>query len=219
VLIISDVLTPEDCARVREKLNGLTFRDGARTAGAAARQVKHNQQADLTDAAGVALAAFLADAVQRHPVLSAAAWPHAFSPLLISRTRAGGNYGPHVDNALMHGLRTDLSFTLFLSDPATYDGGALAIDTPGGIQRLREAAGSLVLYASGAIHEVEPVTQGERLVAVGWIESAVRDASAREALFDIARLRADLVASASPAHALLRLDKITGDLLRRWAGK
>jgi PKHD-type hydroxylase len=115
-------------------------------------------------------------------------------------------------------LRTDLSFTLFLSDPAAYDGGELVIDTPAGDYTAKPDAGDLVLYPSGAIHEVRPVTRGTRLACVGWIESSIRDAAARDILFDLENLKISLVARLpSDAPELLALDKSIGALLRRWA--
>ena len=115
-------------------------------------------------------------------------------------------------------LRTDLSFTLFLSDPDTYDGGELVIETAAGDFTAKPGAGDLVLYPSGSIHEVRPVTRGTRLVVVGWIESRIRDAAARDILFDLDNLKSSLVARL-PADApeLLALDKSIGALLRRWA--
>jgi PKHD-type hydroxylase len=216
-LLIERVLTPQDAVRAHTKALALPFEDGARTAGPTARAVKRNLQADLSSAAGVALETFVIDAVRRHPLVKAAARPKTFSRLLISRTGPDGGYGRHIDNAIQGegegGLRTDLSFTLWLSDPDTYQGGALAIELAGGTHRFREAPGNLVLYPSGALHEVETVTSGERLVAVGWIESRVRDAGARETLFDLERVRAALPED----EARLLLDKAISNLLRRWA--
>lgn len=210
---LSDTLTAADT---------LTWNPGALTAGIRARAVKHNLQADLTTKAGKALhAALLAD-ISNHRVLRSAARPRVFSRLILSRTEDGGHYGRHVDNALMpttdNHLRTDLSFTIFLSDPETYDGGELVIDTPAGDYSAKPGAGDLVLYPSGSIHEVHPVTRGTRLAVVGWIESRIRDAAAREILFDLDNLKASLVARL-PADApeLLALDKSIGALLRRWA--
>ena len=114
-------------------------------------------------------------------------------------------------------LRTDLSFTIFLSDPSTYDGGELAVDTPSGEHIVKPDAGDLVLYPSTTLHEVRPVTSGERVVCVGWIESAVRDAAAREILFDLENLRATLVQQHdAQSPEMLTLAKAISNLLRLW---
>jgi PKHD-type hydroxylase len=129
------------------------------------------------------------------------------------------SYGPHTDDALMGGdgerVRADLAFTLFLSDPADYEGGALTIATSGAEQAVRLDAGSAILYPAGTIHHVAPVVRGERLAAVGWVQSLVRDATAREILFDLSVARGRLAPSAMREDVLL-LDKAISNLLRMW---
>ena len=115
------------------------------------------------------------------------------------------------------GLRTDLSFTLFLSAPEAYEGGALTLDLPGGRQSLKPAAGDMVLYPSSQIHEVETVTKGERLVAVGWIQSQIRSAQQRQIIFDLEQVRATLRAKPGKGDEMLLLDKAISNLLREWA--
>ena len=141
---------------------------------------------------------------------------------MISRTEGEGHYGAHVDNAMMGGgearMRTDLSFTLFLSDPGEYEGGELMVHAAGMTQSIKGKAGELVLYPSSSIHEVREVTSGTRVVAVGWIESMIRDAAQREMLFDLENLRVSLRGSLPSGSAeLLTLDKTIGNLLRMWA--
>lgn len=221
-LTLANVLTPGTLSDTLDAAKTLAWNPGALTAGPRARAVKHNLQADLTTKAGKIVHEDLLMDLSRHKVLRSAARPHRFSRLILSRTEDGGHYGRHVDNALMpYGedhLRTDLSFTLFLSDPDTYDGGELVIETAAGDFTAKPGAGDLVLYPSGSIHEVRPVTRGTRLVVVGWIESRIRDAAARDILFDLDNLKSSLVARL-PADApeLLALDKSIGALLRRWA--
>ena len=218
MLTISDVLSPEDVVRVREALAGLPFKDGRSTAGAAARAVKANTQADGADPRVQALATFVRDGLQRHEMVQAYARPARWSDLLFSRYTAGESYGLHVDAATMAAegggrLRTDLSFTLFLSDPHTYEGGALLLDELDGEREARPSAGSLVIYDTGALHRVTPVTGGERLACVGWIQSQIRRSDQRELLFDIVRAQA-----ATPdGEARLLLSKSLGNLLRMWA--
>ena len=219
-LIVGGLLDAQDLATVRAQIDGLSWRPGAETAGSAARAVKKNEQADLSTRAGQGLEAFLRERILRHPVLATAARPRRLSRLLISRTGPGGGYGDHVDNALMGPeggrLRTDLSFTLFLSDPDTYEGGGLTIEDALEDRTVRPPAGDLILYPSGAPHRVETVTTGLRLACVGWIESHLRDAAAREILWDLERVRAAWPEGSDPT-ARLTLDKSIGALLRRWA--
>lgn len=216
-LTLANILDEDDLERVHKRLGTLDWEDGARTAGGRARSVKRNQQADLSEKPGQGLRQFIMDSIQRSSVIQAAARPKSWSRLMISRTQDDGAYGNHVDNAMMGSLRTDLSFTLFLSDPASYDGGELVIDLPGGQQSAKPAAGDLVLYPSGAIHCVNPVTRGTRLAAIGWIESWVRNSAEREILFDLDNVRITLGRSLEPtAPELLALDKIASNLLRKW---
>lgn len=219
-LIAGGVLDAATLGWARAQIDALTWRDGAATAGPAARGVKRNEQADLSTRAGQGLETLLRERVLAHPVISAAARPRKLSRLLISRTPVGGGYGDHVDNALMGPegarLRTDLSFTLFLSEADSYEGGGLTIEDALEDRSVRLPAGDLILYPSGSPHRVEPVTRGVRLACVGWIESHVRDASAREVLWDLERVRAAWPDNADPT-ARLTLDKAIGALLRRWA--
>ncbi|MFM7348591.1 MAG: Fe2+-dependent dioxygenase [Erythrobacter sp.] len=222
ILVVEAIPDAGHLAALHERIAMLAWRDGRETAGATAREVKHNQQAAMDSTAGRALQSELSGIVMDHPVIRAAAWPRRLSPLLISRTADGGHYGAHVDNALMgkgeKRIRTDLSFTLFLTPPGDYEGGELVIHTAGLTQAVKAEAGHLVLYPSGAIHEVKPVTRGTRIVAVGWIESMVADPARREVLFDMENLRASLKAQLpSQSAELLTLDKTIASLLRLWA--
>ncbi|MEE4154547.1 MAG: Fe2+-dependent dioxygenase [Erythrobacter sp.] len=209
-------------ATLARKLEPLEWRDGTETAGRVAQAVKHNLQARMNSAAGRAISLSLMPLIEGNPVVQAAARPRRYSPLLISRTQDGGRYGAHVDNALMgkgaQRLRTDISFTLFLSDAADYEGGELVIHTAGTTQEVRGDWGELVLYPSTTIHEVRPVTSGERVVAVGWIESLVADPAARELLFDMENLRTSLRGKLDlQSPELLTLDKTIANLARMWS--
>lgn len=219
-LIIGGVLDEAALAKAQRLALGLAWRDGAITAGASAKAVKRNQQGDLSSGDGQTLAADLSGHIGRHPVVQASAIPARYSPLLLSKTGIGGGYGAHVDNAIMGRdgaqLRTDLSFTLFLNDPSDYEGGALALDLPSGTQTIKLKAGDMVLYPSTVIHEVEPVTSGERLVAVGWIQSQIRNGAQRQILFDLEQVRTTLRAKAAGTPELLMLDKAISNLLRQW---
>ena len=221
ILSISAISDPQVLTDIRERIGALQWRDGRATAGAQAARVKVNEQAIMTDAPGAALRDILQPIIADNTVLKAAARPRRFSSLMVSRTADSGHYGAHIDNALMANgggkMRSDISFTLFLTDPATYDGGELAIHHAGITQEVRGAAGELVLYPSTSVHEVRPVTRGTRIVCVGWIESLVADGSQRELLFDLENLRASLRQRGADPQELLVLDKSIANLLRMWA--
>ncbi|MDX2236757.1 MAG: Fe2+-dependent dioxygenase [Hyphomonadaceae bacterium] len=215
MVLLEAVLEVEDVARVRRELEGAHWRDGRLTAGAAARAVKANLQAAPMEG----LATFVREALTSHPMFEIAARPRRITRPMFSRYEPGMTYGEHTDDALMGEgearLRTDLAFTLFLADPDSYEGGALRIAGPSGDTAIKLKAGDAVLYGAGTIHAVEPVTAGVRLAAVGWVQSAVRDAAQREALFDLSVTRARLAGAAR--EDLLRLDKTISNLLRMWA--
>jgi PKHD-type hydroxylase len=126
-------------------------------------------------------------------------------------------YGAHVDDALMRGVRSDLSLTLFLADPGSYEGGELVVESSAGEQAIKLAAGALVLYPATALHRVEPVRGGVRLAAVGWIRSFVRDAARREVLFDLDRARRRLFERHGKTEEVDLLHKTSANLLRMWA--
>ena len=216
MLTIADVLEAEDAARVREGLSRAPFREGKRTAGGDAKRVKANWQADGADEAVQALAKFVRAALDRHPLVQTYVRPARWSKLMFNRYGPGETYGMHVDDPVMGEgaglIRTDLSFTLFLSDPESYDGGALVIDGLDGEREVKLGAGSMVVYGTGELHRVEPVTRGERLACVGWVQSLIRRPDQREVLFDLSRVRAAMTRS----DARLLLDKSIAQLVRMW---
>jgi len=220
-LILQAVLAPEDLERLRTGLAEAAWASGKRTAGAAARDVKENLQADGADARVQALERFVVDALYRHPLFEFAARPARLSRLLFSRYEPGMTYGAHTDDALMGQgearVRTDLAFTLFLAERGSYEGGALVVTSPLGEQEIALEAGDAILYPAGSIHYVAPVTKGARLAAVGWIESLIGDAAQRELLFDLSVLRERLGEAGIPREELLTLDKSVSNLLRMWA--
>lgn len=220
-VVLQAVLSPDDLERVRTELAQVKFVSGKRTAGATARDVKDNLQADGSDPRVRALDTFVADALRRHPLFEVAARPAFISPLMFSRYEEGMTYGSHTDDAMMGPagarLRTDLAFTLFLEDPSAYQGGALVIESALGEQEIKLKAGDAFLYPAGTIHRVAPVTKGVRVAAVGWVESYIADASARDILLDLAAVRNRLSKSGVPKVELLRLDKAISNLLRMWA--
>ena len=220
MIVIADILTEAELTYARGTLANADWRDGATTAGGLARTVKRNEQADLTSRAGQSLHALLTRRIFEHTVFQAFCRPRRMTRLLVSKTVTGGGYGDHIDNALMgpleDRLRVDIAFTLFLSAPDSYEGGALSIDTPLGRQSVRLNAGTMVAYAARSIHKVDTVTAAERLVCVGWAESLIRHSEQRDILWDLERLRTELVAKQASADALLTLDRAFANLLRQW---
>lgn len=194
---------------------------GKRTAGPAARGVKENLQANNADPQVQELERFVVGALRRHPLFEIAARPSRISRLLFSRYEPGMTYGAHTDDALMgkgeDKLRTDLAFTIFLADGASYEGGELVVDSPLGEQGIKLEAGDAFLYSAGSIHHVAPVTSGIRLAAVGWIQSFIPNLTQRETLFDLSVTRTRLAGAGVAREELLKLDKSIANLLRMWA--
>lgn len=216
MLVIEGVLPSAEVEAVRAGLAQVPFESGEATAGPAAARVKHNEQARRDDPGVIALDRRVRLALEGHPVVRSLVRPARWSALIFSRYRAGQQYGLHVDNAGMYDptgwpLRTDVSFTVFLSDPDTYDGGALLTRDLGGERQFRPPAGSVVLYPTGVLHRVTPVTAGVRLACVGWIQSRIRRQDQREILFDLDRMR-----DTAEGDAALTLDKTIANLIRMW---
>ncbi|MCP9935168.1 Fe2+-dependent dioxygenase [Cyanobium sp. Candia 9D4] len=192
------------------------WRDGAETAGWHAREVKRNRQLEPASSLNQTLASALSDHLLQHPLLQAAALPVRLHSLRFSRCGVGEGYGRHVDNAFMVGGRSDLSFTLFLSEPEQYDGGALVLEDPGGESALRLPAGHALVYPSSLLHRVDPVTRGERLVALGWIQSRVRRSDRRELLFELDTARRSLYQKQGKDEIFDLLTRSYTNLLRMW---
>lgn len=214
-LSIAGVLDPAALAKLRALLARGRFADGRRTAGEAARQVKRNLQLDPSGPEYGEAAGLVRDALESSDVFQAAAWPSVVSPPLFSRCEAGMCYGSHVDNALMQGpaMRADLAFTLFLSEPGDYEGGALVLEEAEGESSVRLEPGMLYLYPASTIHRVDPVTRGVREVCVGWVQSRLRDPRVRELAFDLARTKV-LLAGSGHDEARLLVAKTLSNLLR-----
>lgn len=215
-MIVLEVLSAPEALDIRQRLSAAPFRDGRATAGPSAGSVKHNTQARGDDPVVVDLARRVRLSLEAHPTVRTLVRPARWSHLLFSRYEPGQQYGLHADNAAMYDpagrpLRTDVSFTLFLSDPADYDGGALLLNDLAGNREFRPLAGHAVFYATSQLHRVTPVTQGERLACVGWIQSLIRRPDQRELLFDLEGVREE-----AGAEGALLLDKAIGNLLRMW---
>jgi len=220
LLNVPDVLTQDEVAHARALLDAAEWIDGRVTAGHQSARAKQNRQIAERHPAAVEVGAMITNALARNMLFRAAALPlHVFPPLF-NRYEGGEHFGSHVDNAVRtvtgtaHQLRTDLSATLFLTDPADYDGGELVIEDTYGIQSIRLSAGSMVLYPATSLHHVRPVTRGARVSSFFWIQSMVRDDGERTILFDL-----DLaIQRLPPEHpSALQLTGVYHNLLRRWA--
>jgi PKHD-type hydroxylase len=215
ILAIADVLSAAEVAEVRAALASATFVDGKATAGWSAQLVKANLQAaggpELEGTRSLVQARLIENAV-----FALATRPKTVLGPLFSRYEPGHAYGAHVDDALMGGVRTDVAFTLFLSPPDSYDGGELVIDGPAGEDSFKLGAGSAIAYPSTTLHRVAPVTRGQRLAAVGWVRSYIRDAAQRELLFELETARRRLFEREGKTADADLLAKCAANLLRMW---
>ena len=225
LLSIPDVLTAEQVAHCRQRLQQAGWADGRITAGHQSAKAKDNLQLPEDSEVARELGALVRDAAQANSTFFSAALPRRIYPPLFNCYRDGQSFGFHVDNAIRYErsgarsepVRTDLSATLFLSDPHEYDGGELVIEDTYGVQQVKLPAGHMVLYPGTSLHRVNPVTRGARLASFFWIQSMLREDSQRRLMFEldvsIRRLTRDL-----PEHpSLVQLTGIYHNLLRRWA--
>lgn len=224
LICIPQVLSQDELAKARAVMAGARWIDGRGTAGAQSASVKDNTQIAPDTHAGRLLADLVLDAVSRNPLFLSAAMPARIIPPLFSRYTAGQSFGIHVDNAIRGvpgtamRIRTDLSCTLFLSEPHDYDGGELEIETRFGAQRVKLAAGDAVLYPSTSLHRVTTITRGERLVSFFWLQSMIRDEENRTLLFDMDQAIQDHASEHGIADPhTVRLTGIYHNLVRRWA--
>lgn len=217
MLTIPDILSPAEVTALMELIEkaDASFADGSRTAGWHARGVKANEQLDPNAAAVVVKK--VQSALGANRVFTAFSRPREFVRVMVSRYRENMEYGMHIDDAIMQGKRTDISFTLFLAAPDAYEGGALEIEAPGGTLAIKGEAGSVFVYPSTTLHRVAPVTAGQRVVAVGWVRSLVRTAEQREILFDLDNVIATSRQEGASRATLDRLLKAKANLMRLWA--
>jgi PKHD-type hydroxylase len=217
LIMIANVLDANNLRGLRDKLGKVRFVDGRQTAGREARTVKRNEQVDRTDPLLAEMQQLVVDRLLDNRLFKMATRPHVVRPPLFSRYVPGMVYGSHVDDAIMGGMRTDVSVTVFLSEPDEYEGGALVIESSAGEQDVKLAAGSAVVYPTTSLHRVAPVVAGERRAAVTWVRSLVRDAAARELLFDLETARHGLYERLGKTPEMDLLAKTQSNLLRLWA--
>jgi PKHD-type hydroxylase len=226
MLVIPDVLKQEQVRHVLDVLARSPFVDGRATAGEMARDVKRNLQFKRPDNQPVEIEQIVGRALMLNRTFQDFAMPKHLAPPTFSKYEPGMEYGTHVDTPLMgHGatMRSDLSLTVFLSDPASYGGGELTVETGFGEQAVKLPPGWVVVYTSTALHRVSPVTRGARLVGLSWVQSFIKDEGMREILYDIAVATQALDkpgGAADAAHVLAiknRLYKAYANLMRRQA--
>ena len=223
LLQIPDVLTAEQVTHARRLLDAAEWVDGRVTAGRQSAAVKNNEQ--LRDDHPVAreLGDVILAALQQNPTFVAAALPSRVFPPLFNRYQGGHAFGNHVDNAIRqvagtpHRIRTDLSATLFLADPQEYDGGELVVEDTYGVHSVKLPAGHMVLYPSSSLHHVRPVTRGARVASFFWIQSMIRDDSARTLLYDLDTAIQRLTVDAAGHPSVVQLPSVYHNLVRRWA--
>lgn len=224
LLHLKDVLTPEELRHARQVLEAAAWTDGRATAGAQALAVKNNQQLPQDSQASRELQAMVRAALNRHAIFFSAALPKKiFGPLF---NRYGGetnHYGNHVDGAVLHSrltgerVRSDVSCTLFLSEPDEYEGGELVVEDSYGSRRVKLPAGHALLYPATSVHRVEPVTRGCRMASFFWVESMVRGAEQRRLLFDLDMNLLRLRQRLGETPETVALTGVYHNLLRQWA--
>lgn len=222
--IIPDLLSASEVTRIRATIDAAEWVDGNATSGTQSALAKRNAQLPEDGDAARDAGAVVLDALARSALFVAAALPLKVFPPLFNRYAGGQAFDAHVDTAIRirrgsdFRIRADLSATVFLADPADHDGGELVIEGAFGEQRVKLRAGAAVVYPASSLHRVTPVTRGERVASVLWLQSMIRDDSSRRILFDLDQ-GVQAVASACGQNdpAVVRLTGVYHNLLRRWA--
>lgn len=218
ILELKDFLKPEEVAHLRELAGRMSFVDGRATNSGF--QQKQNLQADPADSSSEQASKIVWDAYNRSPEFRSFTLPKRMAPPLLARYEAGMKYGAHADSAFVHTpggqLRSDVSSTVFLSDPASYQGGELVLHLGDAPVVIKYEPGSAVLYPSTSLHEVRPVTAGQRLVALTFIESYIPDEQHRQMVFELGEVSA---LEGDKMHLLnrTRLELVRQNLMRRWS--
>jgi PKHD-type hydroxylase len=222
LLQIPDVLTGEQAADCRQKIETAEWIDGRVTAGHQSVRVKDNRQLPENHPLAQAMGDMILGALERSPLFMAAALPLKVFPPLFNRYENGGSFGNHIDNAVRqvtgtpHRIRTDLSATLFLTPPEDYEGGELVIEDTYGVKSVKLPAGHLILYPATSLHHVRAVTGGARISSFFWIQSMVRDDGQRTILFDLDMAIQRIAETAADHPSVVQLTGVYHNLLRRW---
>jgi PKHD-type hydroxylase len=221
LLTIPELLNPAQLDKIREILAGAEFVDGRLTAGFAAARVKRNLELKQDPERLQRLIRIIMASLAHNERFRFGALPHRVADPIVARYEPGMTYGDHVDDPIMGTsgprFRTDVSMTLFLNPPEAYEGGELTVRTPFGDRKVKLPAGDAVIYPSSSLHHVAEVTAGERLVALTWIQSYVRDAAQRELLYELNLARERLLKEAPGTETTGHVDRSYANLLRMWA--
>ena len=225
LLHIPKILTREETAEMRQALESAVWTDGRETVGAQGAQVKRNEQLPEASPLRHELGAKILAALARNSLYFSACLPLRTLPPRFNRYRGGGQYGFHVDGAVMvlgsgeakQHIRSDISCTLFLCEPDDYGGGELIVSDTYGEHEIKLPAGDAIIYPSSSLHRVVPVTRGTRLASFFWVQSMVRDDAQRRMLFDMDASIETLRQTNANAEAVLQLTNVYHNLLRRWA--
>lgn len=217
---IANLISKQQLLRVQELLSQARFVDGKLSAGRAAERVKNNQEAAPEQTQMEALNNIVMGNLVRHPVYKNATLPHRVAAPFYARYTPGMYYGDHVDDPIMGvegRYRSDVSITVFLNAPERYDGGELVIRSSFGEHEVKYEAGDAVLYPSSSLHRIAEVTRGERLVAVTWVQSLVRDPTKREILYELSQAREKMLRSAPDVPETAHVNTAFVNLVRMWA--
>lgn len=223
IITIPNVLTSDQLAACRQALSASPWESGLTTAGHLAATVKSNEQLPLDHPVARQVGELILQALSVHPTFVAATLPARILPPRFNRYTGGGSYGNHIDNAIFavpgtsQRLRSDISATLFFSDPTDYEGGELVIEDTFGTQHLKLPAGHMVVYPSSSLHRVNAVTQGARLAAFFWVQSLVREDHRRRLLWDLDQSIQSLTQQNADPAEIARLTGVYHNLIREWS--
>ncbi len=214
---IDSLLSEQDLRIIHDELANIAFEDGVTTAGLAAKRVKKNLQAPGFRASTAHK--LVLQRIKHNERFSLVAAPLRISDLLLSKYQPGMEYGLHMDNPLMQSatIRTDLAFTLFLDDPATYEGGELIVEDGSGVRSFKLSAGSMIIYPACHTHRVAPIRAGQRHAIIGWVQSVIRDPRHRDILHDLSVVRKTLFDREGQSAQYEMIGKSISNLLRLWA--
>lgn len=220
ILTLSELITADELVTIKRLASLAEFTDGKATAGQLLQKAKNNQQIPWDHPVMKQITSLVMQALGRCDAFMSGAQPRRLATMLVSRYQPGMAYGLHVDAPIMsepNHVRSDVSFTLFLNEPDTYEGGELAFESGSGETAFKLPARSAICYPTGQLHRVRPVQQGERLAVVGWIQSLVRETSIRELLHDLSEARELLAGQEGATRSVELINKSYFNLLRRHA--
>ena len=221
LITIPEVLNKEDISVIQDLIATANFREGTSSAGSEAVRVKNNQEMFISEVETQRLNNLVMGKLLQHPDYIAAAFASKIAAPYYAKYTEGMHYGKHVDDPVMgpanQRYRSDISITIFLNEPDDYEGGELIISTAFGEQKVKLKAGDAVLYPSSSTHRVAEVTRGERIVAVTWLQSTVRDPAKREILYNLSQARETLIQTSAGSQVLEQVSNSYVNLLRMWS--